>query len=104
MKPFSLAMLLALLLPPLHTAHAEPLRVVNGDLGGLTPHGGHGWHQGVPAGWKSTAPFPLYAIDAGPKGTQPDCNVSQLGLLEQPVGMLPQAADVELTMDVTDES
>jgi hypothetical protein len=106
MKPFSLAMLLALLLPPLHTAHAEPLRVVNGDfgdLGGLTPHGGHGWHQGVPAGWKSTAPFPLYAIDVGPNGTQPACNVSQLGVLEQPVGTLPQAADVELTMDVTDE-
>jgi hypothetical protein len=84
---------------------ADGLRVVNGDfsdLAGLKPQDGHGWHAGVPAGWKSPAAFPLYAVHAGAEGKQPACNVSTLGLLEQSVGTLSQASDVVLTMDVAD--
>ena len=36
-------------------AAQEPLRVVNGDfsdLSELKPFGGHGWYEGVPAGWQ----------------------------------------------------
>ena len=94
------------LLAPLAALQAADLRVVNGDfsdLSGLKPHGGHGWHEGVPAGWKATAACPLYAVHAGADGKQPACNVAQLGYLEQNIGTLTQAADVVLTMDVTDE-
>jgi len=104
MKP-TLTLLTALLLAPLVALQAEELRVVNGDfsdLTGLKPHGGDGWHEGVPTGWKSSAAFPLYAVHTGADGKQPACNVSQLGFLEQNVGALAQAADVVLTMDVAD--
>ena len=99
-------MLLAVAAVPSPAARPADLGVVNGDfsdLGGLTPHGGHGWHQGVPVGWTATAAFPLYAVHAGNAGSQPACNVSQLGALEQRVGTLSAAADVVLTMDVSDE-
>lgn len=42
---------------PSHISTAR-LHVVNGDfsdLGGLKPFGGHGWHRGVPAGWKASS-------------------------------------------------
>ena len=87
-------------------AAQEPLRVVNGDfsdLSELKPFGGHGWYEGVPAGWQASSKTPLYAVHTGAAGKQPACNVSQLGVLEQNVGTLTQAADVALTMDVTDE-
>ena len=87
-------------------AAQEPLRVVNGDfsdLSELKPFGGHGWYEGVPAGWQASSKTPLYAVHTGADGKQPACNVSQLGVLEQNVGTLTQAADVALTMDVTDE-
>lgn len=102
LKPMRLT---ALLLPLFSALHGEELRVANGDfsdLTGLKPHGGHGWHEGVPAGWKSTAAFPLYAVHTGPEGKEPACNVSQLGFLEQNVGTLARPADVVLAMDVTD--
>lgn len=84
----------------------EPLRVINGDfsdLRELKPFGDHGWYEGIPAGWQSSAKTPRYAVHAGADGKQPACNVSQLGVLTQNVGTLTQAADVVLTMDVTDE-
>jgi hypothetical protein len=46
---------------------------------------------------------PFYSVHTGAEGKQPASNVSQLGLLEQNVGTLAQAADVVLTLDVTDE-
>ena len=79
---------------------------VNGDfsdLSELTPFGGSGWYQGVPAGWRASSKTPCYSVHAGADGKQPACNVSQLGVLEQNVGTLTQAADVVLTMDVADE-
>jgi len=97
---------IAALVPTASSLHAADLRVVNGDfsdLSGLKPQGEQGWLEGVPAGWKSTAAAPLYAVHAGADGKQPACNVSQLGPMEQHVGTLSQAADVVLTMDVTDE-
>ncbi len=87
----ALTLLTALLLVPLAALQAAELRVVNGDfsdLSGLKPHGGHGWHEGVPAGWKATAACPLYAVHAGADGKQPACNVAQLGYLEQNIGTL----------------
>jgi hypothetical protein len=60
-------------------------------------------HEGVPVGWKATSACPLYAVHAGADGKQPACNVAQLGYLEQNIGTLTQAADIVLTMDVTDE-
>ena len=69
----------------------EPLRVVNGDfsdLSELKPFGGHGWYEGVPAGWKTSSKTPLYSVHTGADGKQPACNVSQLGVLEQNVGTL----------------
>jgi hypothetical protein len=86
-------------------AAQEPLHVVNGDfsdLSELKSFGGHGWYEGVPAGWRASSQTPLYAVHTGIDGKQPACNVSQLGVLEQHVGTLTQAADVVLTMDVTD--
>jgi len=101
----SLVTLAALLLPPAAAADAAGVRVVNGDftdLAGLVPLEGHGWHSGVPTGWKSDAERPLYAVHAEPTGQDAACNVSQLGSLEQAVGTLTEAADVALTMDVAD--
>lgn len=105
MKP-DLLIITALMLAPLGALHAAGLGVVNGnfsDLTGLKPHGEPGWHEGVPAGWKASSIIPTYAVHTGVDGKQPACNVSQLGFLEQNVGTLPQAADVVLTFDVTDE-
>ena len=105
MKP-ALPTITALLLAPLGALHAAGFGVVNGDfsdLSGLKPHGDPGWHQGVPAGWQASSITPTYAVHTGVDGKQPACNVSQLGRLEQNVGTLPQAADVVLTFDVTDE-
>ncbi|MBM4088797.1 MAG: hypothetical protein FJ276_05110 [Planctomycetes bacterium] len=105
MKPI-VTLFTALLLTPLAALHAADIGVVNGDfsdLSGLEPLGGHGWHQGIPAGWKSSARASLYAVHTGSDGKQPVCNVSQLGILEQNVGTLAQASDVVLTMDVADD-
>jgi hypothetical protein len=98
--------LTALLLSPLGALQAGDLGVANGDfsdLSGLKPHGGHGWYQGVPAGWKTSTKMPFYSVHAGADGKQPACNVSTLGLLEQNVGALTRTADVVLTLDITDE-
>jgi hypothetical protein len=81
------------------------LQVVNGDFSdtsGLLPHGGHGWLQGVPAGWRATAAAPVYAVHTGADATEAMCNVSQFGVLEQQVGTLSAAADVGLTLTVAD--
>ncbi len=90
-----------------HSSAAQgPLCVVNGDfsdLSELQPFGGSGWYQGVPAGWRASSKTPFYSVHTGADGKQPACNVSQLGVLEQNVGTLTQAADVVLTMDVADE-
>ena len=80
MKPTLI--LLTVLLLTVSGLLAADLCVVNGDfsdLSGLKPHGGHGWHEGVPAGWKATAAFPRYAVHAGADGKQPACKVSVLG-------------------------
>jgi hypothetical protein len=102
----NLSLLAILLLAPPAALHAADLRVVNGDfsdLSGLVPFGGHGWYQGIPTGWKASSKTPSYSVHAGADGKRPVCNVSQLGLLEQNVGTLAQAADVVLTLDVADE-
>jgi len=97
-------LLTALLLGPLAVSTAADLRVVNGDfsdLTGLTDQKADGWFSGLPAGWRGTAS--LYAVNARSGATPPVCNPSVLGALTQPVGTLTEAADVVLTMDVTDE-
>ena len=59
--------------------------------------------RGCPPAGRHHRQTPLYSVHTGADGKQPACNVSQLGFLEQNVGTLTQAADVVLTMDVTDE-
>ncbi len=101
---YTLALLAVSLIAPHDSPQAADLRVVNGDfsdLSGMEPSGGHGWYQGVPAGWKASAAHARYAVHAGADG-QPACNVSQLGTLEQAVGTLAGAADVVLSMDIAD--
>jgi len=96
----------ALLLAPLAALHAAELRVVNGDfsdLTGLTSGDAHGWHGGVPAGWVISAKETRYAVNSRTAPTPPVCNVSELGFLDQRVGTLAQAADVVLTLDVSEE-
>ena len=101
----SIGLLLASLLPAA-ALHGADLKVINGnfrDLSGLTPLAGNAWYQGCPAGWKTSAKNPLYAVNLGTDGKHPACNVSQLGALEQDLGKLTQTADVVLTMDVADD-
>ncbi len=84
---------------------AAQLRVINGAFGntnGLKAYGGHGWFQGVPAGWRSSARSPIYSVHAGGGGTQMVCNVSVLGRLEQRLGVVERELDVVLTLDVAD--
>jgi len=93
---------LATLLGTVTTTEAQ-LGVVNGgfsDLTGMTDQHADGWFSGLPAGWSGTPN--LYAVNTNSGPTSPVCNPSVLGTLKQNIGTLTQAADVVLTMDVTD--
>ncbi len=81
------------------------LRITNGDfrdLGGLTDANANGWHHGIPHGWESTATDMRYSVNRLDGPTPPTCNVSQLGKLEQAVGLLAADSDVVLTIDVSE--
>ena len=82
--------------------NAAPLSVVNGDfsdLAGLTQKQ-DGWYAGLPKGWLGSEGS--YAVHTKRGATPPACNVSNVGLFRQNVGVLEQASDVTLTFDVSD--